>query len=618
MKNGRYIKQFQMTNYMEIDDMEKIKKNEKLILWGIIIVHTIALFILNNYPKSIAGYGDELLYFDLAKSINAGQGLRIRGAEILFTNALYPMMISPFFYIKNTLLRYKAICLFNAFFMSLSSLPIYYISEEIGLSKKNKWIVIFIMCFWPEMILSTMCLCENKYFTLSLVAILYCVRVIKYGRLLDVVKAGISSWMACFAKEVGLCLVVALVISEIIIPIFFRNNEKIFEILKRVIIVCIVYALIIFGLRTVCYHLIINTNHSFYSSSLVISTYSEAKDYLYALYSFLYYLAGALLAFLIVPMILPILRFDSYSEENRKIILFSWILFLVSAFVVVVKISLPLEYGARTPDVPIRYISQYMGLFLALSFADCTSKKEKSTILGVLFKIWAVILVLTIPLIFKQVYQDGYPITCTLQYVIGVNDILGNMHFVIAGWEFFASIIFITAVALSVLLIVFKSSQSKRCICIYVIYCILICVIDAGLAYKEMRWWCSVEPQLIEEMSIINEYLNSTEKGASICYLLNDSDLYGKRMKVYDTYLDTDGFEYASNKDSFFSEYEKNNKNLKELEASTFVEEQYRTGYSMNNLKYILVSDDTDIESMMPGAEKIKLNGVTQYTLFAL
>ena len=62
--------------------MHKITKNkDNIILVLMVLLHTLALFVILNFTKAIETYPDELAYYNIAKSLFYNNGVKMHGVS---------------------------------------------------------------------------------------------------------------------------------------------------------------------------------------------------------------------------------------------------------------------------------------------------------------------------------------------------------------------------------------------------------------------------------------------------------------------------------------------------------------------------------------------------------
>lgn len=88
--------------------------------------------LLSSYPRQLAVYSDELRYLDVARSLLAGRGLRVRNMPSDYQKILYPLCILPALLLKSTAAQITAIGWLNAAYMASAVFPAYALAKPCG------------------------------------------------------------------------------------------------------------------------------------------------------------------------------------------------------------------------------------------------------------------------------------------------------------------------------------------------------------------------------------------------------------------------------------------------------------------------------------------------------
>lgn len=92
-------------------------------IWAIVSVVIYGLAIGHESPRR---YQDEFLFWGVAKSFAAGDGLTWRGVDMALRSWLYPVLISPVFWVANTVpAQYTGVHLVNSLMISATIFPGY-------------------------------------------------------------------------------------------------------------------------------------------------------------------------------------------------------------------------------------------------------------------------------------------------------------------------------------------------------------------------------------------------------------------------------------------------------------------------------------------------------------
>ncbi|MCI5623674.1 hypothetical protein, partial [Anaerostipes sp.] len=210
------------------------KQNNGIIMMCVLIVlHTLILFFFCNYPKALETYGDELIYYSIARNIWEGKVAEIHAVPFSFENLAYSYLISPFFSITDSAFRASVLTLFNCFLMSLIVIPVWLICKELNVCNRYRWYAIILMLIWPDMMNAATLMSENLYWILALCAIYFCIKSINSSEIRWVVLASIGSYLAYWCKVIGVCIALAYVAFYLFIPIlnnlFCNKQNKMFD-----------------------------------------------------------------------------------------------------------------------------------------------------------------------------------------------------------------------------------------------------------------------------------------------------------------------------------------------------------------------------------------------------
>lgn len=528
----------------------KSKTNEILILWMMVIVHTLVLYYICDFQKALETYQDELIYYNLAKCLADGRAFEMHGMALDFTNIAYSLLISPLFWITDVTLRIHLITLTNSFLLSVSIVPVWLICGELQASKKIKWLVVFIIMLYPSMAFAGTFMTENLYWPLTLFTYYYIVRTIKSGRASDAFIAGVLSFFSYFCKEVGICIFLAAVAWFLISPLdsyIFENQSNdvkkenfakyyVSHIdWKNLVRYILSFAIIYLAVNKIILSGIENTyvaNPEKYLS--VLKNNSLPKVIIYLLYAVVLYLVYTLTAFFVVPVIYPILKLREMNNTIRKVYLYSLVLLAGTVLTIVCTISLKEDFGDITPRVHMRYFSSIIGLMTSIFGSVISSEKQKNCdkkfwmLLGIYFIFFI--------FIFKGVHigscvdcvELGYSSYLLRKY--GVINI-GELRVYVAG---IMCSIFV-GVMIAVMYILSKIKMKYVYNCFYVIV-VFACLLNFQKSYEVIKVNYMVSQKFINNVEQISNYFTDNDIKDKIVLFVCDQ-WYTKAPKVFDTYF---------------------------------------------------------------------------------
>lgn len=576
----------------------KSKTNEILILWMLVIIHTLVLYYICDFQKTLETYGDELIYYNLAKCLADGRAFEMHGIALDFTHIAYSLLISPLFWITDVTLRIHLITLTNSFLLSVSIVPVWLICGELQASKKIKWLVVFIIMLYPSMAFAGTFMTENLYWPLTLFTYYYIVRTIKSGRASDAFIAGLLSFLSYFCKEVGMCIFLAVVAWFLISPLdsyFFDNksdNDKKENFIKYyvshidwknlgryifsfVIIYLAVNKIILSGIENTY----IANPEKYFS---VLKNNNLPKVIIYLLYAVVLYLVYTLAAFFVVPVIYPILKLREMNNTIRKVYLYSLVLLAGTVLTIVCTISLKENFGDIIPRVHMRYFSSIIGLILPIFGSAISSEKSPNCDK----KFWLLLAIYFIFFIFMfKGVLIGSSVDCVeLGYSSYLNRKYGSIN--IGELRVYVAGIICSILGGGMITVGYILSKIKmKCVypCFYVSV-VLACILNFEKSFEIIIGSYMVPQTYIDDMKQINGYfMDNGIKNKNVLYVCNQ--WYARATKVYDTYfIGEHTYEVGFN--SFLEEL--NSSEDKSSEKYTFMNPMNGKLFSIENIDYFI------------------------------
>ncbi|OMC77650.1 hypothetical protein BK125_14075, partial [Paenibacillus odorifer] len=169
---------------------------------------------------------DEVLWYNLGKSVNESFEMVFRGFNMDIKTILYSMFIAPAFNLPNNY-QYIGVISINVFLMSLTVFLIYKIIIMITSSRKIAYFGVILNCFMPEMAYSSKILQDNLFYPLTLLTLLVLIRLIKSdkNKVATSILLGFLVFLLTICKDFGLSFLVTLVIF-FVWEIFSSKNVK--------------------------------------------------------------------------------------------------------------------------------------------------------------------------------------------------------------------------------------------------------------------------------------------------------------------------------------------------------------------------------------------------------
>ena len=360
---------------------------DMILLWILIIIHTAILFWIADFSKKAISYPDEIVYYDLAKSLHDGTAFHVHETLYGFRNLAYPLLLSPLMAISNTLLRVRLISVLNAILMSVTAFPVWMLCREMKMRRAWRWITVAVVLIWPDIITAGTFMSETLYWPLTAFAGWFCVCSLTRRKIGWAVLAGAACYGCYFCKELGMCFPLAYGAMQFADPLFqaFRRDgtkrsfgTRLAAWLKSVdwkslIVFVIAFAALYLGMNRL---LLSNVDSIYVASAQSVSIFS-VYNLLYFARSVLVYFLAVTGAFLVLPVLLPLTRFRSLKEEVRKGWLFGMILLLGTVVTVSYIIGILEDLGLERTRLHLRYFAPYIMILLPPFVADWTDADRR-------------------------------------------------------------------------------------------------------------------------------------------------------------------------------------------------------------------------------------------------
>ncbi len=592
------------------------KKNEIYILVALVLIHIVFLYIINNYARRPETYRDELILIGVAKSMVGGTPFMVHGVPIAFTNVLYPLVISPAFLIADTIIRLKVLTLINCVLVSITIIPVYFICKELDVSTIHTWLVIGIMYFWPDMTISGTFMSENLYFPLVAFTVLFVIKTYKNENILWAILAGIFTYLVYNCKEVGLCIFLGYISVELVWALMDGSKEekRRFDLFKHIrykqiaaftasFVICYVLVRFVFMAN--------NTNPYIEAGSSSLQLLRNSYVLGYLVYSCLYYVITVMIAFFILPVVLPLVRFKQLNSIQKKGFLFGLFSLLCLVIVIGVMITIKEDLVTQAPVVHLRYIFPLITIFLPIFFSmkDAERTGEKSVIVKDYY-IWGVTSLIAL-LMFKGLTISSTTGGLSLLYCYKLSSLIGDIKDTAINGVVFYSGAYIVVIVISLLTLAYivhghkEGGVKKKGIYYFSGIALALCVLNFVLSLDIIRDTYSVNNKHMAEMYQINEYF----RGNNLCDLnvmYVGSGILTTDSKIFDFYFD-------SAKDMTTTRYEElvsladadgYSGYLSDLNLNL---EIWDIPYNVDTIDYFIIGDGLHgVEEVFDGVEKVE------------
>ncbi len=329
------------------------KKNVYIII--LFFLSFVVYGIISDFPKVLSGYPDELRYVGIGRSLLKGQGLRLHEWSSDFQKILYSICIMPALSLKSTAGQIRAIGYINSLLISSSIFPVFKLCQSILKEDRHIRLIILFWITFPAFVYTMYFMSEVIFVPLSL-WIAYCVWCIfcadTFGRKLRLnFVLGILCYVTYLNKEVALYYVIAYLLVYVPYCLMQRLERK-KEIICLTAFVCTFICCFLLMKGTLFHGL----KNSYSNSNLqVFHLALSAERLLYLFYGFVYNVLFAVLAFGIFPVFIPMVSFRK-QDRTSWFFLFLLVSFFIGCATIAYMITLPEDFGSKSPRQHIRYL----------------------------------------------------------------------------------------------------------------------------------------------------------------------------------------------------------------------------------------------------------------------
>lgn len=625
--------------------------SEKTIRLRFVIILYIVLsavnFLFANYIKHLDVYNDEYFYLNTAQNIFRGEGPVIDGLGKGFDKILYSFILAPLYFIKDAVFRVKMISLVNCLLVSSSLFPIWLIARKVELSRTNTFLALVLTCVFPELSISMSFMSESLFFPLALFFIYFWIVNEQSPTKKNAVILGIMGFLCYFCKASFLAVFVACVGFQIVYQMISylmrdRSNPvklKSFYSKSRfinLIIFCGVFIVLNAALKLTLFK---GSASSYQIKS--ISMFFESYRFWYAVYGFVYNIAGIMISILIFPLVYPVLQYKKLGETAQKLFCFMTITILATVAVVDYTITSYEDYGMSVPRVHMRYYS-YCILIILLVFLKSVEtsyapQNEKRP------KYWAALcLVSVVPCMIYRGTSMGVPDQTLLSFYEDYKANIDALELEIPKWlnfmrskgyiwfensdpmkiDIFA---FLFGAAMLVLILLFHwlfTKKYEKYAKAFALSAIFLVMSTSSLdARSQWRSRNNDHNNLVREVVSINNYLASNTEGFNMLYITGDD--FSKYTKTVNTYLNLEKgrkIVFAEAGAIDINALSQNNYLIEKTEFTnlySFDRITYSKYEPISDFDYILTDSDANLGcNRLSGVEEISGLETKAYTLY--
>lgn len=473
-----------------------------------------------------------------------------RGVSVDFQKIGYSLVLMPFFAISDVVLRLKAIGLGNIFLLNLSVIFAWLLAGELGLTRRAKYFIAIFTALLPEMLLFVTFMSEMLYWPLFLLFFwLWAVNERKESYMLAILEV-ILCYMIYLTKEVFLASILAYISFEVLYPLIERKKVERKRFLRLGMFIAS------FGLCYLAMKLTLFRGMGNSYNQMGLQAIMSPYNFLFTGYAFFYYLAGLMVAGLVIPFVYPLVNFRAMNEISRKVYVYLILSMIITAGVLAYTVSVRENLGSARPSIMLRYFGASLVILTMLFFSSTQNvslTNSKNAWPAVAFSLMYVCLV------FKGFIVNTNTDHYWLLWYLAIDMKLGimpppNVHHAYSidinatSMNLPADpqkVIYTSAIAANLLLVITvlffqyvysrKGPKATRKTYAWLLLA-ACCVLNVG-AYAVLKFSYSVDSEAVREVTAINEYFKN-DAVSDILYLTH-GDVPKKRFDRAGRYMDT-------------------------------------------------------------------------------
>ena len=544
-----------------MDEGRGLKKEIYIVLL-LFVIGVAVRFYFSDFVKYLVVYPDEYRYYGIARSLYDGMGLSLRNATTDYQKILYSIVISPFFAVRDGILRNTLICFFNCLIMVSSIFPIYLICKKIDMRWHDICLSLVLLLIWQDMVFTMTFMSEILYWPLALWFIyLWMVnnKVKSYGL---AILEGVLCYLGYNCKEIFLAFLMANCCYEIICPILDTILDKnrirwsVSSIAKLYDKSRLIRLGIIVGVFAMC-HIIakltifagLGNSYNQMGLYAIMSVYK----FLFMLRGFFFYIAGIMIAVLILPIIYPAIHINKLEKKTRELFIYALLFLLISAFVIAYTITVREDLGRVSPRLHLRYTGPATFLMIVIFIRTLRLKmvydeirKYKGYLACAFISVVCYVIIF-----FKGINTGSLVDQYGLLWFKALQSQLLELTDGDGEWVVYkASFILVCAIVicLSIAMLMYSKSKIRLLKRTYIMVLIVICTVNNAIGIIITKRAYSASSNEVKQLQQIESYIES-EQGEGVLIVTKNSGTnnFGRYI---DTYYEDVSNIYMANIDS--------------------------------------------------------------------
>lgn len=309
---------------------------------------------------------DEMLYYNLSRSIHLGQGLSVHGQPVSFISILYSILLSPLYGLPVGKDIFGTAQLVNIVLMNTAVFPVYFLSKRLGCTKGVCIGICVLSLLLPDLFMSGRYMTEALVYPLFLWTFLACARLMERQGTIRTVILIILLFLLYLVKEGGVALTAAFC-GVLLWNVLEKKQWKQLIVLVEIL----VGFFVLYG----CWRLILTY---VFKADLNIQTVYQIQYEEFSMEHIIQTLGGMLLYLLFIPVgfgvlpfILPLSGCSKRPEERKQLLRLVYIALAMYVAGICYLIFCDEMYdGIYHSRIHLRYVFPFLPLLLAALFSE--------------------------------------------------------------------------------------------------------------------------------------------------------------------------------------------------------------------------------------------------------
>ncbi|GEM_PF-3966840 len=408
-------------------------------IYIILIITFIVSVVLRTGLGLLCGqmnvFYDELLHWNLSKSVYYHLGSNFRNDILSYKEILYSAVISVSHGFGNTQTQYYVAVGINSVLMSSVLFPVYFMADNFLNNKFRSFIIAFLSIMIPEMYYTTKILQENLYYPMVIwFFYIFIVLILKNQyRLRNVIFLGCYTFLASLCKQMALNIFAGVILYYLLQFFIFDKDNR-----KKCLTSLLFFTTVFLGLKffyDILFNILNDISKESSAEATIMAILRNMTDsYLLSrlIYPALSYLLLTVLYFGYFTIALPLAAGKELNKKERNLFLITGTVFFSTVMVICLRI-IPAE---NLDEVAARFHFRYLFYLivpLLILFFSIYDKIKRSR-----FNIRIVILSLIYVLLLGYISimpAEGSTIDCVganyIKYLFNSDMMVNTLHMLI-------------------------------------------------------------------------------------------------------------------------------------------------------------------------------------------